>query len=64
MIDGLVLLAAVAFVLAAMKHFGWLDLGTGTLQVVDGDSLRLVRSAETFDDLSRHFVDQPVHLPR
>lgn len=54
MIDGLVLLAAVAFVLAAMKHFGWLDLGTGTLQVVDGDSLRRGDL-----DIRLHGIDAP-----
>ena len=39
-IDALVFLAVLTFVLALMKQFGMIDLGTGSVQVVDGDSLR------------------------
>lgn len=53
-IDSLVFLAAVIFLLAAMKQFGWIDLGTGALQVVDGDSLR---RGDT--DIRLHGIDAP-----
>ena len=39
-IDALVFLAVLTIVLALMKQFGMIDLGTGSVQVVDGDSLR------------------------
>lgn len=39
-IDALVFLAVLTIVLALMKQFDLIDLGTGSLQVVDGDSLR------------------------
>lgn len=54
MIDGLVLLAAVALMLAAIKYFGLVDLGTGALQVVDGDSLRRGDM-----DIRLHGIDAP-----
>ena len=39
-IDAAFFLIVLTLVLAAMKQFGMIDLGTGSLQVVDGDSLR------------------------
>lgn len=39
-IDALVFLAVLTFVLAVMKQLGMIDLGTGSVHVVDGDSLR------------------------
>lgn len=39
-IDALVFLAVLAIVLALMRQFDLIDLGTGSVQVVDGDSLR------------------------
>ena len=39
-IDAAFFLIVLALVLAAMKQFGMIDLGVGSLQVVDGDSLR------------------------
>ena len=53
-IDGLVFLAVLTLVLAAMKHFGWIDLGAGELQVVDGDSLRRGDM-----DIRLHGIDAP-----
>ena len=38
--DALVFLAVLAIVLALMRQFGIIDLGRGSMQVVDGDSLR------------------------
>jgi len=60
--DGIIIYDAGAYGFAMSSRYN-LHLGCAEY-LVDGDSLRLVRSAETFDDLSRHFVDQPVHLPR
>ncbi len=54
MIDGFVMFVAVALVLAAIKYFGLIDLGTGTLQVVDGDSLRRGDL-----DIRLHGIDAP-----
>ena len=39
-IEALVFLAVLIIVLFLMKQFGMIDLGTGSVQVVDGDSLR------------------------
>jgi endonuclease YncB( thermonuclease family) len=39
-IDALVFLAVLTIVLALMKQFDLIDLGAGSVQVVDGDSLR------------------------
>ena len=39
-IDALVCLAVLTIILAAMQRLGMIDLGTGAVQVVDGDSLR------------------------
>ena len=39
-IDALVLLAVLTIVLAFMKQFDVIELGLGSVQVVDGDSLR------------------------
>ncbi len=60
--DGIIIYDAGAYGFAMSSRYN-LHLGCAEY-LVDGDSLRLVRSAETFDDLSRHFADQPVHLPR
>ena len=38
--DAIVFLAVLTIVLAVMKQFGMVDLGTGSVHVVDGDSLR------------------------
>jgi endonuclease YncB( thermonuclease family) len=39
-IDAIIFLVILTMVLALMKQFGMIDLGTGSVQVVDGDSLR------------------------
>ena len=39
-IDALIFLAVLIIVLAVMKQSGMIDLGTGSVHVVDGDSLR------------------------
>jgi endonuclease YncB( thermonuclease family) len=39
-IDAFLFLAVLTIVLALMKQFGMIDLGKGSVQVVDGDSLR------------------------
>ncbi|HEX7107966.1 MAG TPA: thermonuclease family protein [Aestuariivirga sp.] len=53
-IDALVFLAVLTIVLALMKQFGMIDLGTGSVQVVDGDSLR---RGET--DIRLYGIDAP-----
>ena len=52
--DALVFLAVLTIVLALMKQFGMIDLGTGSVQVVDGDSLR---RGET--DIRLYGIDAP-----
>ena len=52
--DALVFLAVLVIVLALMKQFGMIDLGTGSMQVVDGDSLR---KGET--DIRLYGIDAP-----
>ena len=52
--DGLVFVVVLTLVLAAMKQFGWIDLGVGSLQVVDGDSLRRGDM-----DIRLHGIDAP-----
>jgi endonuclease YncB( thermonuclease family) len=52
--DGLVFVIVLTLVLAAMKQFGWIDLGVGSLQVVDGDSLRRGDM-----DIRLHGIDAP-----
>jgi endonuclease YncB( thermonuclease family) len=52
--DGLVFIIVLTLVLSAMKQFGWIDLGVGSLQVVDGDSLR---RGDT--DIRLHGIDAP-----
>jgi endonuclease YncB( thermonuclease family) len=53
-IDAAFFLIVLTIVLAVMKQFGWIDLGTGTLQVVDGDSLRRGNM-----DIRLHGIDAP-----
>jgi endonuclease YncB( thermonuclease family) len=53
-IDAAFFLVVLTMVLAAMKQFGMIDLGTGSLQVVDGDSLR---RGDT--DIRLHGIDAP-----
>jgi endonuclease YncB( thermonuclease family) len=53
-IDALVFLAVLTIVLALMKQFDLIDLGTGSVQVVDGDSLR---RGET--DIRLYGIDAP-----
>ena len=52
--DGLVFVIILTLVLAAIKQFGWIELGGGALQVVDGDSLR---RGDT--DIRLHGIDAP-----
>ena len=52
--DGLVFVIVLTLVLAAMKQFGLIDLGVGSLQVVDGDSLRRGDM-----DIRLHGIDAP-----
>ena len=40
LIDILVFLAVLTIILATMQRLGMIDLGTGAVQVIDGDSLR------------------------
>lgn len=53
-IDAASFLIVLTIVLAAMKQFGMIDLGTGSLQVVDGDSLRRGGT-----DIRLHGIDAP-----
>ncbi len=53
-IDAVFFLIVLTIVLAVMKQFGMIDLGTGSLQVVDGDSLR---RGDT--DIRLHGIDAP-----
>lgn len=53
-IDALAFLAALVIVLGVMKHFGMIDLAPGSMQVIDGDSLR---RGET--DIRLHGIDAP-----
>jgi endonuclease YncB( thermonuclease family) len=53
-IDAVFFLIVLTIVLAAMKYFGWIDLGTGSVQVVDGDSLR-----RGDRDIRLHGIDAP-----
>ena len=53
-IDTLVFLAVLTIVLALMKQFDLIDLGTGSVQVIDGDSLR---KGDT--DIRLHGIDAP-----
>lgn len=53
-IDAAFFLIVLTIVLAAMKQFGWIDLGAGALQVVDGDSLRRGGT-----DIRLHGIDAP-----
>jgi endonuclease YncB( thermonuclease family) len=53
-IDAAFLLIVLTLALAAVKHFGMIDLGTGPLQVVDGDSLR---RGDT--EIRLHGIDAP-----
>ncbi len=60
--DGLIVYDAGAYGFAMSSRYN-LHLGCAEY-LVDGDSLRRVRTAETFDDLSRHFADEPLALSR
>ena len=53
-LDAAFFLIVLSIVLAAMKHFGWIDPGVGPLQVVDGDSLRQGKT-----DIRLHGIDAP-----
>ena len=53
-IDAALFLVVLTIVLAAMKQFGMIDLGVGSLQVLDGDSLR---RGDT--DIRLHGIDAP-----
>lgn len=53
-IDAAFFLIVLTLVLAAMKQFGMIDLGTGSFNVVDGDSLR---RGDT--DIRLHGIDAP-----
>ena len=53
-IDALVFLAVLTIALALMKQFDMIDLGTGSVQVIDGDSLR---KGDT--DIRLHGIDAP-----
>lgn len=52
--DAIIFLAVLTIVLALMKQFNLIDLGTGSVQVVDGDSLR---KGDT--DIRLHGIDAP-----
>ena len=53
-LDGLVFLAVLIAVLGAMKQFGMIDLGAGSHEVIDGDSLRRGST-----DIRLHGIDAP-----
>ena len=53
-IDGLIFVAALIFVLGIMKQLGIVDLTPGSMQVVDGDSLR---NGDT--DIRLYGIDAP-----
>ena len=53
-IDGLIFVAALIFVLGSMKQLGIVDLTPGSMQVVDGDSLR---NGDT--DIRLYGIDAP-----
>lgn len=52
--DGLVFVIVITLVLAAIRQFAWIDLGVGSLHVVDGDSLRRGDM-----DIRLHGIDAP-----
>lgn len=58
--DGVIIYDAGAYGFAMSSRYN-LHLGCAEY-LVDGDSLRRVRTAETFDDLSRHFSDEPISV--
>ncbi len=60
--DGIIVYDAGAYGFSMASRYN-LHLGCAEY-LVDGDTVRLVRSAETFEDLSRHFTDEVVPLPR
>jgi diaminopimelate decarboxylase len=60
--DGVLIYDAGAYGFAMSSRYN-LHLGCAEY-LIDGDSVQKVRSAENFDDLSRHFTDEPVHVPR
>lgn len=53
-LDALVFLVILTIVLTFMKQFGMIDLGSGSVHVVDGDSLR---KGDT--DIRLHGIDAP-----
>ncbi len=53
-IDAVIFLAVLTIVLALKKQFDMIDLGTGSVQVVDGDSLR---NGDT--DIRLYGIDAP-----
>jgi len=53
-LDAAFFLIVLTLVLAAMKYFDMIDLGTGSVQVVDGDSLRRGST-----DIRLHGIDAP-----
>jgi len=60
--DGVIIYDAGAYGFAMSSRYN-LHLGCAEY-LIDGDSVQKVRSAESFDDLSRHFTDEPVYVPR
>lgn len=56
--DGIIVYDAGAYGFAMSSRYN-LHLGCAEY-LVDGESIRMVRRAETFDDLSRNFSDEPV----
>ena len=58
--DGVIIYDAGAYGFAMSSRYN-LHLGCAEY-LVDGDGLRRVRSAETFDDLSRHLSDEPISV--
>ena len=60
--DGIIVYDAGAYGFSMASRYN-LHLGCAEY-LVDGDTVRRVRSAETFDDLSRHFTDEVVAVSR
>lgn len=60
--DGILIYDAGAYGFSMASRYN-LHLGCAEY-LIDGNQVRRVRTAETFDDLARHFSDEPIALPR
>ncbi|HNO70014.1 MAG TPA: diaminopimelate decarboxylase, partial [Pseudomonadota bacterium] len=60
--DGILIYDAGAYGFSMASRYN-LHLGCAEY-LIDGNQVRRVRTAETFDDLARHFSDEAIALPR